>query len=84
MWVMFRYNGFAIRALRQKSRLSVSALAVAAGIRQPHMSNIERGDRQPSDDVAMRIAAALGLDDLRAILVMPTNDPVPVTVEEAA
>lgn len=79
-----RYNGFAIKALRQKSRLNVSALAAAVGIRQPHMSLIEAGKRQPSDDVAMRLAAALGLEDLRAILVLPTLDPIPVDVEEAA
>lgn len=79
-----RYNGHAIRALRKvHGGLSVSALAVAAGINQPHMSNIEAGKRQPSDDVAMRIAAALGLDDLRAIQIAPGADPVPVVLEEA-
>lgn len=81
---MFRYNGYAIKALRQKSRLNVSALATAVGIRQPHMSLIEKGSRQPSDEVAMRLAAALGLDDLRAILVMPPAFPIPVDVAEAA
>ena len=82
---MLRYNGFAIRVLRQKSRLNVTALATAVGIRQPHMSLIESGDRQPSDEVAMKLAAALGLDDLRPIMMMPSKDcPVPVVVEEAA
>lgn len=79
-----RYNGHAIRALRQvHGGLSVSALAVAAGIRQPHMSNIESGVRQPSDEVAMRVAAALGIDDLRAIQANPGDDPVPVVLAEA-
>ncbi len=79
-----RYNGHSIRALRQARNLNVTALAAAAGIGQPHMSLIEAGKRQPSDDVAMRIAAALGLDDLRAILVMPPAFPVPVIVEAVA
>lgn len=79
-----RYNGHAIRAIRRRSNLNISALAAAAGIRQPHMSLIEAGKRQPSDDVAMRIAAALGCDDLRAIQCSPGPDPMPVAVEAAA
>lgn len=71
-------NGPAIRALRQKSGLNVSALAVAAGIRQPHMSLIEKGDRQPSDAVLVRIAQSLNLDDLRAIQAAPGDKSVPV------
>lgn len=81
---MQQYNGHAIRAIRRvHGGLSVSALAVAAGIKQPHMSLIEGGGRQPSDEVAMRIAAALGLDDLRAIQSAPGADPVPVVAEQA-
>jgi transcriptional regulator with XRE-family HTH domain len=79
-----QFNGFAIRALRRRSNLNVSALAAAAGIRQPHMSLIEAGKRQPSDEVAMRIAAALGCDDLRAIVVTPGPDPIPVDSVVAA
>ena len=80
-----RYNGHAIRAIRKAhGGLSVSALAVAAGIKQPHMSNIEAGKREPSDEVAMRIAAALGVEDLRSIESTPGADPVPVHIELAA
>lgn len=71
-------NGPAIRALRQRSGLNVSALAVAAGIRQPHMSLIEKGDRQPSEQTLVRIAQALQLDDLRAIIALPAGEPIPV------
>ena len=78
-----RFNGHAIKALRRARNLNGSALAAAAGIRQPHMSLIEAGKRQPSDDVAMRIAAALGLDDLRAIEYAPGIDFVPVELDEA-
>lgn len=60
-------NGHAIRALRVAKRLTVTSLAREAGIKQPHLSLIEKGDRNPSEDVAHRIAWVLGLDDLRAI-----------------
>lgn len=76
------YNGYAVRALRKLIGLNVSELAGRAGIRQPHMSLIEQGKRQPSDDVAMRIAIALGLDDLRAIVLNPGPDHVAVWLEE--
>lgn len=79
-----RFNGHAIRALRRCRNLNVTALAAAAEIKQPHMSLIEAGKRQPSDDVGMRIAAALGCDDLRAILVDPGEAPLPVSVPVAA
>jgi transcriptional regulator with XRE-family HTH domain len=75
-------NGPAIRALRQRSGLNVSALAVAAGIRQPHMSLIEKGDRQPSEETLVRIAQALQLDDLRAVMALPTGKPIPVPTPE--
>lgn len=77
-------NGPAVRALRQRSGLNVSALAVAAGIRQPHMSLIEKGDRQPSDAVLVRIAQALHLDDLRAICALPGGEPISVPAPDAA
>jgi DNA-binding XRE family transcriptional regulator len=47
--------------------MSVSALAKAVGIGQPHMTLIEKGKRQPSDEVAVKIAQVLGIVDLRAI-----------------
>lgn len=82
MMASVQCNGPAIRALRQRSGLNVSALAAAAGIRQPHMSLIEKGDRQPSDDVLLRIAQALQLDDLRAIIAIPGGAPMPVPQRE--
>lgn len=78
-----RFNGFAIRALRRERRLTVSALAELSGIKQPHLSLIEKGERQPSWEVAQRLAWALGLDDLRAILVNPGPDFLTVQLPEA-
>lgn len=78
-----QYNGMAIRALRVATRRTVSGTAKDADIGQPHLSLIEAGKRQPSDAVAMRLAWVLGLDDLRAILVNPTIEPIPVHAPEA-
>lgn len=71
-------NGAAIQALRKARRLTVTAAAQAAGIKQPHLSLIEAGKRNPSDEVAMRLAWVLGLEDLRAILANPGKDFIPV------
>jgi transcriptional regulator with XRE-family HTH domain len=73
-----RYNGHAIRAIRRAHGLSVSELAKDSGIRQPHMSLIEAGKRQPSDPVAYAVARRIGVDDLRAISYEDVPDPIPV------
>jgi transcriptional regulator with XRE-family HTH domain len=52
-------NRHALRIIRERSGLSVSALAADAGVSQPHLSNIESGRRQASPEVARRLAAAL-------------------------
>ncbi len=45
--------------MRERAGLSVTELAREVGISQPHLTNIERSDRQPSPDVLVRIAGAL-------------------------
>ena len=52
-------NRHALRALRERSGLSVSALAHLAGVSQPHLSNVEVGRRQASDELICRLAGAL-------------------------
>lgn len=52
-------NGAALRAIRQRSGLSVTALAGAIGISQPHLSNIENGDRKASPQVIRKLADEL-------------------------
>ena len=69
------YNRHAIKALRRARHLNQTALAAAVGCSQGALSNIEAGRDMPSDDLALRIAAALGLDDLRAIRINPGETP---------
>jgi transcriptional regulator with XRE-family HTH domain len=64
-------NPVALRTIRERSGLSCTALAEAAGIRQAHLSNIEAGRRGASPAVALALADALKVDVL-AIL----NSPV--------
>lgn len=70
-----RLNHVALRALRERSGLTVTALADAAGIKQSHLSNIEAGRRNPSPDVAVAIARALKVDVV-AILADPAAEAV--------
>ena len=60
-------NPAALRAIRERSGLSIRALAEQAGIQQPHLSNIEAGRRRPSPEVAKALAGALKVE-LVAIL----------------
>jgi transcriptional regulator with XRE-family HTH domain len=51
-----------LKAIRTDKRLSQKEVASAARITQPTYSNIENGKRQPSVDVAKKIAEVLGFD----------------------
>ncbi|MCD2175603.1 helix-turn-helix domain-containing protein [Rhizobium sp. C4] len=55
-----------IRTYRKYRGLTMTELATAAGISQPHLSDIENGKKTGSVDVLKRIATALkvDLDDL--------------------
>lgn len=63
-------NRHALRALRERSGISVTALAEAAGIKQAHLSNIEAGRRRASAEVVIALAKALKVD-LLAIVADP-------------
>ena len=52
-------NRHALRVIRERSGLSISALADPAGISQPHLSNIESGRRRASAAVISQLAVAL-------------------------
>ncbi|MBB3949305.1 helix-turn-helix domain-containing protein [Aureimonas jatrophae] len=52
----------ALRVWREHRGLSVSALAEAAGLSQPFVSQIESGRRVAGRDSLARLAAALGVD----------------------
>ena len=72
--------GVTIRALREKSGLSMRELARRAGISQPFLSQIERGASAPSMVTTYRLAEALGV--LPGAL-LPAPDAAPVTVVRA-
>lgn len=65
-----KVHGPALRAIRERSGLSVSALAQEAEIKQAHLSNIEAGRRQASPEVVVALAKALRVDQA-AILADP-------------
>ena len=54
-----KVNGHALRAIRERSGLSVSALARQAGTSQPHLSNIEGGRRSASPALVRKLAEVL-------------------------
>jgi transcriptional regulator with XRE-family HTH domain len=54
-------NRHALRAIRERSGLSVTALAARAGVSQPHLSNLETGRRKASPAVVHRLATALAV-----------------------
>jgi transcriptional regulator with XRE-family HTH domain len=54
--------GVTIRRLRTMRRLSIEALAGAAGIHTTYLSGIERGRRNPTWRVIGCLAHALGMD----------------------
>lgn len=54
-------NRHALRAIRERSGLSITALAARAGVSQPHLSNLESGRRQASPAVLRRLALALAV-----------------------
>ncbi len=65
-------NPSALRAIRERSGLSVTALAELSGIKQSHLSNIEAGRRRASAEVSVALAGALKVD-LLAILAAPSK-----------
>lgn len=51
-----------IREIRTKKRITMTALAKAAGISAPYLHDIEVGNRNGSPDTMDRIAEALGVE----------------------
>lgn len=63
-------NPAALRAIRERSGVSVTSLATSVGIKQSHLSNIEAGRRNASDEVITKMATALKVE-LPAIITTP-------------
>ena len=55
-----------LEEVRKSKKISQMALADKAGIKQGYVSDLENGKRQPSFEVLIRLAKALGctLDEL--------------------
>lgn len=52
-----------IREIRNNKGISLSELSLMTGISKSHISNIERGEKEPSISILIRIAMALKVDE---------------------
>lgn len=60
-----------LRAVRLRKRMTQDELAAKSGVDQTHISGIEIGRRNPSDDVKERLAKALGIAPSRLKFTAP-------------
>lgn len=56
-----RLNGHAVRAIRERSGIRQSALALSLGISRAYMANVESGRKAPGGDLAFRVAEQLNV-----------------------
>lgn len=52
-----------IREVRESKNISLSDLSRLTNISKSHLSNIERGEKEPSISILIRIALALKVDE---------------------
>lgn len=52
-----------IREVRKSKNISLSELSKLTHISKSHLSNIERGEKEPSISILIRIALALKVDE---------------------
>jgi transcriptional regulator with XRE-family HTH domain len=69
-------NRHALRTIRQRSGLSLSALAAESGVSQPHLSNLESGRRRASASAIVKLASALKVP-VPALLAEPDREVRP-------
>ena len=53
--------GETVRALRETSGVAQEALALDAGMDRSYLGKVERGEKQPSLDIAFRLALVLAV-----------------------
>lgn len=53
--------GHVIRTLRESAQIAQDAFALAAGIDRSYYGKLERGERQPSLSLILRVADGLGI-----------------------
>ena len=71
--------GANLKRARKRSGLSQEALAMRASLHRTHIGLLERGERLPRVDTAMKLAAALDIDieDLLAGMVWTPAKTIP-------
>lgn len=57
------YIEFKIREIRKSKNITITKLSELTGISKSHLSNIERGEKEPSISILIRIALALKVDE---------------------
>lgn len=67
--------GLAVRSARQKRGLSQELIAEKAGIHPTYLGMVERGLRNPTLDVADRLATALEMELITLLRKAETNSP---------
>jgi transcriptional regulator with XRE-family HTH domain len=70
--VEFRHK---LKELRQEQDLTLRKLGEKAGVSYSILNGIENGRIQPSADVVLAIAAALRVDDKKALLQLAGHTP---------
>lgn len=68
-----RFNREATKAIRERSKITQTALSADAGIDRANYSNIEAGNRRPTDAQMVAIAKALVVP-LSAIATLDENE----------
>lgn len=67
-------NRHALKVIRERSGLSITALAEAATMSQPHLTNLEAGKRQASPEAITKLADALKVP----VVALIDSEPVAV------
>jgi transcriptional regulator with XRE-family HTH domain len=62
-----------VRRLRTERGASQEEIAFKAGLNRAYLSDVERGDRNPTVQVAGRIAKALGVEP-KELFLLPSDD----------
>lgn len=79
LWVARR-----LRALRTERGITLNALAERVGISAPHLSRLEKGQRQPSIGALLQLARAYGLSVSQLVEERPEADYHLVRAAESA
>jgi transcriptional regulator with XRE-family HTH domain len=71
--------GMELRLKRTEMKLSLAKMADRVGISENYLSEIERGEKTPSDDIIRKLAKAFDLDEK---YLFARYDRIPLVVQE--